>query len=160
MTDGTALPRFKRAFIDACQTAGVQNVSYQSPMQPEDMIGENGTGAACWFADEATGTLDIRVMGDSYLWIDETWQVPFIIQVLGLDTDADQEAVDQLACEVLGDVLTTFADPSFGITDDSVVQTFAAIPVGANPWKGGILPSNSRAAGFQLTIELSSRLRI
>lgn len=159
MTDGTALPRFKRAFIDTLNAAGVSNVHYQSPMQPDDMLGADGSGVACWFADDATGTLAITVMGGAALWIDETWNIPFRIQALGQDTDADQEGVDQAACELLGDVLSTFDDPSFGITDDDI-QTFAAVPVGANPWSGGVLPSNMRAGRFELTIELTARIKI
>lgn len=160
MADGTVLPRFKRAFITKCEAAGIVNVAYQSPMQPEDMFGGDGSGSAGWFDDHATGDLQIKVMGAPGLWVDETWQVPFIVQVLGTDTDADQETVDQSACELLGQVIALFADPSFGIATDSAIQTFAAVPVGANPWHGGVLPSNLRAAGFKLTIELRSRLRI
>lgn len=159
MADGTALPRFKRAFIQTLNAAGVDNVSYQSPMQPDEMFGEDGSGVACWFADDATGSLEITVMGGAALWIDETWNIPFRIQALGTDTDADQEAVDQAACELLGDVMSAFTDPSFGITDDTI-QTFAAVPVGANPWTGGVLPTNLRAGRFELTIELTARIKI
>lgn len=159
MSDGTSLPRFKRAFIAKLEALGVPNVSYQSPMQPEEMIGDDGSGLCCWFGDTATSTLDITVVGVPVLWVDETWEIPFRIQALGSDTDDTQEVVDQRACERLGDVLSVFADPSFGIADDSI-QTFAALPVGAAPWSGGVLPANFRAAAYELTIELRARIEI
>jgi hypothetical protein len=159
MADGTCLPRFKRAFIAKLQTNGVANVSYQSPMQPDDLMGDDGSGRSCWFEDTATGQLSITVMGANSLWIDEIWQVPFRVQVLGSDTDADQETVDQAACALLGDVMVSFSDPSFGIVDDDI-DFFNAVPVGAQPWYGGVLPSNLRAARFELTIEVKARIQI
>lgn len=159
MSDGTVLPRFKRAFIAKLKDDGVPNVSYQSPITDEDMLGEDGSGACCWFGDNPTGDLSIQVLGGASLWIDETWQIPFRIQVLGVDTDADQETVDQAACELLGDVMSAFSDPSFGVVDDAI-QLFAAVPVGANPYVSGILPPNLRAGAFELTIELRSRIEI
>lgn len=164
MSDGTALPRFKRAFVDACASAGVPNVSYQSPGNPADLVGSDGSGQACWFLDEAEGMLDIRIMGGPEIWVDETWRVPFVVQQLGLNSDATQETVDQQAAELLGLVLATFTDPSFGLTSDAAgdvqIQTFAAVPVGAEPWKGGFLSNDARAASFLLSIELTARLRI
>jgi hypothetical protein len=57
-------------------------------------------------------------------------------------------------------VLEGFADPSFGLVDDEV-QTFSAVPVGAQPWNGGYLGQTEvRATGFTLTIELHARLVI
>jgi hypothetical protein len=159
MADGTALPRFKRAFIAKLKANGVPNVSYQSPMQPDEIWGDDGSGLSGWFDDTATGALNITVMGAHSLWIDETWQIPFRVQALGVDTDTDQEAVDQAACGLLGDVMTAFSDPSFGIVDDAI-QVFCAVPVGAEPWFGGTLPTNQRAARYELTIELTSRLQI
>lgn len=158
--DGSALPRFKRAFIAKLEANGVPNIFYQSPMQPEEMNGDDGSGLCGWFHDDATGDLSINIMGAHSLWIDERWQIPFRIQALGTDTDSTQEVVDQSACELLGDVMTAFTDPSFGQLDDPVVQIFQAVPVGANPWTGGVLPTNLRAGRFELTIELSARLQI
>jgi hypothetical protein len=159
VSDGTALPRFKRAFIAKLASLGVPNVSYQSPMQPEEMWGDDGSGLCCWFGDEATATTTITVVGAGALWIDETWNIPFRIQALGGDTDSDQQTVDQAACERLGDVMGAFSDPHFGITDDTV-QTFAAVPVGTSPWYGGVLPTNTRAAAYELSIELRARIEI
>lgn len=159
MSDGTALPRFKRAFVQTLVAAGVPNVAYQSPMDPEEVFGADGSGASCWFGDGAQGNLDIKLLGGPDLWIDETWIIPFVVQVLGRDTDDDQEAVDQRACELLGAVMGSFADPSFGITDDTI-QTFAAVPVGAQPWAGGVTGQGLRAARFELSIELMARLQI
>lgn len=159
MTDGTALPRFKRAFI-ATQNANGVAASYQSPTSVTDILGDDGSGAACWFEDDAQGDLQISVVGRPNIWIDETWQIPFRVQILGTTTDDDQETTDQAGCELLGAVLEGFADPSFGLIDDEI-QTFSALPIGAEPWNGGYLAqSEVRATGFTLTIELKARLVI
>lgn len=159
MSDGTCLTRFKRAFIAQAEANGVANTSYQSPMQPEDILGDDGSGVAAWFGDHATATLTISVVAAPEIWIDEVWNIPLVVQALGQDTDADQETVDQLACERLGDIIGCFSDASFGLVDDTI-QMFTAVPVGANDWNGGVLGSNLRACGFELSIELHARLVI
>ena len=158
--DGTALLRFKQAFVDKL-AARAPNVSYASPAKPEDMLGDDGSGVACWFADDATGTYDVAVItAPADIWVDEQWTITLRIQALGRDTDATQERVDMLATELLGETIYLFCtDPSFGITDDTDVQTFCALP-GAITWTGGILPSGLRAAGFELDVTLDARLRL
>jgi len=160
VTDGTCLPRFKVAFISKMATAGIANTFYESPMQPDDILGSDGSGVAGWFLDEASANLQITVVASPQIWIDETWTVPFVVQALGVDTDSNQQAVDQLASTRLGAILGAWTDPSFGITDDTHVQVFTALPVGANAWHGGVLPPNLRGCGFQLDIEVHARLMI
>ena len=75
MTDGTCLPRFKVAFIAKMATAGIANTFYESPMQPDDILGSDGSGVAGWFLDEASANLQITVVAAPEIWIDETWTV-------------------------------------------------------------------------------------
>jgi hypothetical protein len=158
--DGSNLPRFKRAFIAALQ-ARAPHVHYQSPSSPEDMLGEDGSGVACWFGDDARGEFEPPVMaGADKLWLDERWVVPFRVQALGTDTDATQEVVDQLAVELLGQAMWLFHKPSFELEQTATLQFFHGIPTGqaVTEWTGGFLPTGFRAARFELGVEVYGRL--
>jgi hypothetical protein len=158
--DGTALTRFKRAYIAALARRDITAL-YGSPMQPDEILGPEGNGLACWFADQATAMLELKVLKGTPLWLDETWQVPFHVQALGRNTDDTQEVLDQRACELVGQCMYVLAvDPDLDMADDTNLQVFAAVPLGSSTWHGGTLQPNMNAAAFEFTIELTARLKL
>lgn len=160
MIDGTAMLRFRTAFIDKLQTR-VSNVSYQSPMQESDVLGADGTGLACWWSDEANSTGGVNVIvSDDEVWYDETFTTTLNIQALGLTTDDTQELLDQRANEVLGEAIRLLSiQSSLDITDDEI-QTFTWLLQGWTYMGGVQQGTGQRVARFELAIEGEARLKL
>lgn len=158
--DGSVLPRFKRALIDNL-TGYVDNAYYQSPQQPEDMHGADGSRVVCWWDDQADAEIDEPVfIGPAQRWFDENATVTLVIQALGVDTGDTQETCDQRATEVLGQVVALLAtEPTAGTTDNADMTVFDATPTSWS-YQGGNLGSNLRAASYRLTITVHNRVQL
>jgi hypothetical protein len=159
MADGTALFRFKQAYFTQLDLTTL-NVMYDSPTNTAEFMGPDGLGQSCWFADNANGSNEARLLMSAPHWFEEQFTVTLVIQVLGSDTSYDQATVDQLAVEQLGKAIAILAsDPGIGIADDSDIQTFTCLPAG---WKyvSGTQTTGARAARFELDIEVTARLKL
>ena len=155
--DGSALPRFKLAYITALQ-ARANNVLYASPMQARDLQGETGTFVSAWFDDDAEANAEVHVFSGTPLIVDETFTVTLKIQACGITTDDTQYACDVKAVTLLGEAIGVLStNPSLSIATDADLQMFAAVPAGWT-YTSGVLPTNQRAAGFDLRIEVTARL--
>ena len=156
---GTSLIRFKRAFIDLLDAQTTEKVSYQSPQQAKDVLGESGSGIAAWFSDEATANHSVMVFKGAPHWIDEVANPVLRIQAVGPNTDSDQEDVDASASALLYKAIAVLAaDPSVGLVDDTI-QEFEALPAGLT-YSGGLFGADQRGARFELAIEVSARLKL
>lgn len=156
--DGTSLRVVKRALLDRLTT--VTTVSYQSPMQPEDMLGEDGSGVAAWWSDDSEASVKVVVATGGPHWFDETINATVIIQALGRDTDDTQEVCDTRATETLGEIIAVMAhDPSCGVADTEEMQLYTVTPAG---WRNvtGILGPNLRAARYELDVTIHARIRL
>lgn len=163
--EGTVLVRFKTAFVtklnlELTSAAASGAAAYQSPQSEEDIVGASGSGVAAWFVDDAVAAHTVPVMKGSPIWVDETASPVLRIQAIARDTDSDQADADALANTVLGYALAVlFEDPTVGLTNDTI-QDFCALPASWS-WQGGVqLPSNLRAARFDLTIDVEARLKL
>jgi hypothetical protein len=158
---GTSLLRVKQAVISELQER-LSNVSYQSPTNPEGLLGTDGTGKAIWWSDEPEdeATVDVRVITGGPHWFDETVNVTLILQALGRNTGDDQETVDERATDMLGEVIGILAsDPSVGVSDDSQIQLRTVLPTS---WRkrSGVLTPDVRAAGYELTLTIDARVML
>jgi hypothetical protein len=153
--EGTSLLRFKRAYIQALQ-GRIPNVVYGSPINAMEVLGEDGSGVAAWFADEHEASIEVVVFGT--MCFDETITATLVVQGVGRTTDDDQEAIDERTTEALGAAIGILcADPSLGLEDDEI-QTFAATPSG---WRNRTGPLNTMRAGhFELDVEVHARLNL
>ncbi len=156
---GSSIVRFKRTLIDKLVEQG-QHARYHSPAEAVDMLGEDGSGDAIWWADDDnTASYEITVSKGLPCWIDETASVRLRIQALARDTDADQETCDTRASSMLAMVIALLLDdPTLGITDGDI-QTFHALPV-SHDYFGGLHTPALRAARFELEIQINARLML
>jgi len=157
---GTSLVRVKRGFIDL-MAARVPNVSYQSPATASEITGDDGSGASVWWLDEADHSFDVRVMVGEPLWLDETATLTLVVQVIGSDSDATQERIDEHAARLLGHAIAVLAaDPTCGVaaTDDLTVHH--ALPARVDYSAGYLDDPSKRAAKFELAVDVDSRLKL
>lgn len=153
------MTRFKTAYIALIDAQTTEKCAYQSPSQAKDVLGDSGTGVACWFTDESTASHSVMVSRGAPHWFDEVCRPVLRIQAIGNNTDDTQETVDQRASEILRIAIAVLAnDPSVGLTDDTI-QEFQAFPEGWT-YDGGIFGSDQRGARFDLTIAVESRLKL
>lgn len=158
MAHGTAITKFKTAFIALLDAQTTEKVAYQSPRTTEDIIGPSGSGVAAWFSDDASATYDVNVFTAGAEWWDESSRPVLRIQAIGNNTDDDQEDVDGRASEILRLALAVVAnDPACGVAD-STLENLQAIPA-ALTYSGGLIGSDQRAARFELTFDLTARLK-
>lgn len=160
MAYGSALPTFKRALIDSL-VGYVDNTAYQSPMQPDDMNGADGSRVSCWWDDGATIEIDEAVaVGPGTRWFDEYLTLTLVIQALGKDTTDTQEVCDQRATEVLAEVMALLSSlPAAGAADTATVQIFDATP-STPEYTSGVLGTNLRAASWRVPITVHSRIKL
>lgn len=158
MDEGTCLIRFKHAFL-ALLSDEVTTALYAPPENYQEIMGDDGVSGACWFDQTADADLELKVMGPTPLWMDETATCGLVIQVVGSTTDDTQEAVDATASDILHKALALlFADPSVGLTDDSI-QEFRALPVSWT-YDSGATATGAHGARFNVAIEIMSRLKL
>lgn len=156
-TDGTALVRFKVAFM-ALLDNYVSGAIYNSPQKPEDMLAQ-GTGQAAWWADEVDAEIGVTVQKGAPHWFDEVSHPVLRIQAVGLNTGDTQAIVDARASQMLYYAVGILADnPTVGLTSDDI-DTFYALPE-TYKYSGGLLGESNRAARFELTIRLEARLKL
>lgn len=156
---GTAIFRFKQAF--SAKLAGlIPNVVYASPTDAAELMGEDGSGVAVWWSDDASAQIEWGPFTSaSEHWLDETANVTLVIQSIGNDTDDTQEVIDERLTNALGQAYGILAtDPSCGIDDDTDIQFFAARPFALENPSGAL--GTRRAGRFELTIEITARLKL
>ena len=157
---GTTLGVLKAAVISELQSR-LPNVAYDSPVDAQSIIGEDGSGDAIWWSDDAEANVEVKVITGSPAWFDETYNLTLIIQSLGRDTDADQSAVDSRAVDLLGEIIGILAtDPTAGAVDTSKIQTFTALPIGWRYAAGVLGTTTKRGARFELDIQVMARLTL
>jgi hypothetical protein len=156
---GTSLPRFKQALTDALQ-ARVDVVSYQSPTQMSEVLGEDGSGSGVWWADDTTAEVAVNVMTGTDHWWDETVHPVLVIQCLGVDTDDTQAVLDARAANLLGHVLAVLAsDPSVGVGVDADMRNVRAVPESWT-YTTGVDAQNQRGARYELRLMLEARITV
>lgn len=162
--EGTSLVRFRRQFLDRL-ARDVPNAQYQSPSQPAEFIGDDGSGVALWWSDDTEGEATVNVVvGGGQVWFDESYITVLRIQGLGLDTDADQYVCDQRANEAFGYALRLASCQGIAgyeltdlDTDQLEVHQYLL-----DGWThtGGILGQAQRAARFEVRIRVDGRVKI
>jgi hypothetical protein len=160
--EGSALVRVKTALLVALKAQDVR-FRYASPAKPEDMLSDDGSGVAGWFADDAPGTFTVpSMLGGGEVWFDETRTIILRIQSLGKNSDYTQKKVDTLATELLGAAMYVFCtNPDADVTSDDDIVVREVLPTGdASPWTGGLLPSGMRAAGWEIAVQYSARIKL
>lgn len=156
--DGTALNRFKDHMYTRLDLT-ILTVLRDSPDRWEEALGADGSGAACWFDDQADITYQVTVYTGGSKWIDETVTAKLIIQVLGMTSDDDQRTVDATASAMLNTAIAVcLDDPALGTVDDQI-EMYTALPSSC-VYKAQHLASGARAARFELEIVIESRLKL
>lgn len=157
---GTSLLRFKQEFIAKLQ-ARTENVVYASPVDAQELIGEDGSGVSAFWSDDSSASIKPMVFtGGSAHYYDETAIVTLVCQAIGRTTDDTQEVVDERATNLLGQAIGVLAQsPTAGITDDTDIDFFAATPSGWS-YSSGVPGDALRASRFELDIELTARLKL
>lgn len=157
MQAGTSLLRFKRAMVDALTTR-VANVVYASPTDAEALVGEDGSGLAVWWGDDAEAAIDLTVLVGGDKWYDERVTCTLILQAIGNDTDDTQEVLDERLTNALGEAIGVIAsDPTLGITDDEI-DFFESMPVSWTNPTGAL--GTRRAGRIELAIRLHARIKV
>lgn len=160
LMEGTALVRVKQALADALALFDI-NFLYDSPLTPEGVLGADGSGRACWFDDDnITASLQVAHMMGGPVELDEVITIPVKVQALGRSSDDTQAEVDASASALLGQIIAVLArNPSLGLSDDEIV-VYHAIPAGWTYSTGAFPDSSSRAGGYVLNVEVTSRLAL
>ncbi len=157
---GTSIVRFKANLVSELQER-VPNVTYQSPVTAEQVTGNDGSGESVWWEDEWEHSFTVPVMKADGLWFDETAVITLVIQVLGSDTDADQEAIDTRAAQILGHVIAILADdPTVGVPDTENIVTFHGLPDRIEGVSGYRNDPDVRASALKFDIAIQARLKL
>jgi hypothetical protein len=157
---GSTIGLVKAALIVSLQSR-LPNVNYESPISPIDTLGDDGSGDAIWWFDDADSSESVLVFKGAPHWWDEDYTLSLIVQSLGRDTDADQVAVDSRAINMLGEVLGVLAsDPTIGIVDTSQYQLRTVLPDGWTFHTGIQTTGLKRAAMFKLDLRVSARIML
>jgi len=156
--DGSTVAVFKAALLDNLQARpGLNGVKtgYQAPETKTDLA-QDAALAAVWFGD-ADGTDDVVALGTP-LWLDETYTVEVIVQVLRPRTDGSQQAVDAQAAAILGEVLgTVCTNPTLGIT------AFPRCEIVGLGWKhatGRLGTQPGHGSRFEVRLQVEARLTL
>lgn len=161
MTDhqGSALPTFKAALIDALRTAEPLKVRYESPASLQDALGEDGGGESVFWLDTTDASYALNIIhGPDHLQFDETAEPTLVIQCVGRDTDDTQAVVDARAAGLQYEVFKILAtDPNVLIGADADMQIVRAIPGNAT-WTTGLDSQNQRGCRIELGIQLEARI--
>jgi len=121
VTLGTSWATVKQGLVDrllARPALAEVAVSYEAPLQPEDVVGPTGKHEAIYFVDvdDDVGEQDNKVICSLPLRIDEEYSVPLCVQVLRPESDGTQYQADLRVDELLGEVLTVVANlPTLGV---------------------------------------------
>lgn len=141
--------------------AGLQGVavSYQAPVQRQDVEDSTGSSEAI-FLDDGAGEHENVVICSLPLQIEELYQISLVVQVLRPTSLGDQRAADLRVDELLFEVLSELAhDPTWGLSNTgnfvylhTTRSTFRRIT--------GFLPAGAgHGARAELSLQVDSRLR-
>lgn len=120
-TLGTTYSTVKEALIDLLRDRpelGTVAVTYEAPLQPDQVVGPTGEHEAIFFVDSDPdeGTQENEVICSLPLRISESYALPLVVQVLRPESDGSQLAADRRVDELLGVVLTVVANnPTLGV---------------------------------------------
>lgn len=142
------------------QRAGLQGVavSYQAPLQADDVTGSAGSYESIWL-DDTDGEYENRVICALPLQLEETYSVRLVVQVLAPESEGTQEVADRRVDELLYEVMSELAyDPTFGLSGTGNIVYLHATH---GPFRRitGLLPNGmGHGARFEMNLEVDSRL--
>jgi hypothetical protein len=155
---GTVVPLVKNALVELIADQYPSSVTYQSPTQMSELLGEDGSGLGIWWLDDGTDiTWNLNVV-QKPLRFDETATIVLVIQSLGVDTDDTQLALDTQCAEVLATVIGFCAsDPSLAIPWTADYSNIVVTPqTGRMPT--GVDSQNQRGSRIELTLNVTALL--
>lgn len=158
---GSSLPRFKAALIEALQARVPHVVAYESPTDAYEIMGEDGSGQSVFWLDGTDAEVDVNIsVGAGTTWWDETVRPILVLQCIGVDTDDTQSVLDRRAFNLLGHAVAILAsDPTVGLAADSDSRAIRAIPESwTNPT--GVDSQNRRGSRIELRITLEARVTV
>lgn len=141
--------------------AGLQGVavSYQAPVQTQDVQADGGTFEAIWL-DDGSGEHENRVICSLPLQIEEIYGITLVVQVLRPESLGDQRSADLRVDELLYEVMAEIAtNPTFGLSNSG---PFVYLHVTRATFQRvtGFLPSGAgHGARAELLLQVESRLR-
>lgn len=160
MPVGSSYSTLKAAIVDRLRLRpglSAVTVSYRAPETTSEVQGESGSRELIHL-DDASGDHTNVVFGGLPLWLDESYDLKLIIQVLRQSSDGTQETADARLDELWFEVLAELAnDPSFGVTApgiEHVVVSYSSFTV----MTGFLQNSGGHAAGVELDLAVEARI--
>lgn len=162
MSVGSSYSTLKWAIFQQLQArAGLQGVavSYQAPVQAQDVQDSTGSSEAIWL-DDADGEHENVVICSLPLQIEELYSIALVVQVLRPSSLGDQRAADLRVDELLFEVLSELAtDPTWGLSNTG---NFVYLHTTRTAFRRvtGFLPNGAgHGARAELALRVDSRLR-
>ena len=160
MAYGTAWAPFKAAFITLL-AAEIDNVSYSSPVTPQDFDGIDGSKHIIFWDDDASATTTIEVFKGLPTWYDETIEGTLVVQAIGVTTDDTQQLLDERADATIYAIRKILqSDPTCGIASTESLELARAEMKGYIPKGGVITDTGIRGARYEITIQIEARLKV
>lgn len=161
MTVGSGYSTVKFAIYNQLRArANLQGVavSYQSPLQAEDVQSSTGSGEAIWL-DDADGEYENVVICSLPLQIEELYNITLNVQVLRAESEGTQYEADKRVDELLWEVMNELAnDPTWGL---SGTHNFVYLHTTRGIFRRvtGFLPGGAgHGARCEMNLEVKSRL--
>lgn len=157
---GSSLPRFKAALTAELQARVPLVVSYDSPTDASELLGEDGSGQGVWWLDNTEAELVVPAFKAGAQWYDEVCHPTLVIQCIGVTTDDTQSVLDSRATNLLGHALAIIAsDPSVGLATDADSRLIVCTPESWT-YSTGVDSQNQRGARYELRLMLEARVTV